>query len=63
MKLQQITMSIVEMKKGRYGLKQATRHVYNDLVLHLQKHGYYSDKICQNIWSHKMRIFFLSVQR
>ena len=50
-------------QKGMYDLKQAARLVYNDLVLHLQEHGYFPDKICQNIWSHKMRIFFLSVQR
>ena len=36
-----------------YGLKQAARLAYDDLVLHLSKFGYYPDKNCQNIWSHK----------
>ena len=38
-----------------YGLKQAARLAYDNLVLHLGKYGYYPDKICQNIWSHKTR--------
>ena len=38
-----------------YGLKQAARLAYDDLVKHLSKYGYYPDKICQNIWSHKTR--------
>ena len=43
------------IKKGMYGLKQAARLAYDDLVKHLSKYGYYPDKICQNIWSHKTR--------
>ena len=38
-----------------YGLKQAARLAYDDLVQHLGKYGYSPDKICQNIWSHKSR--------
>ena len=44
-----------KIKKGMYGLKQAARLAYDDLVLHLKNYGYYPDKICQNIWSHKTR--------
>ena len=43
------------IKKGMYGLKQAACLAYDDLVLHLNKHGYFPDKVCQNIWLHKTR--------
>ena len=36
-----------------YGLKQAARLAYDDLVVHLGKNGYSPDKICPNIWTHK----------
>ena len=38
---------------GIYGLKQAERLTYDDLVNHLATYGYIPDKICKNIWSHK----------
>lgn len=43
------------IKKGMYGLKQAARLTYDDLVAHLSLYGYAPDKICPNIWSHKKR--------
>ena len=41
------------IKRGMYGLKQATRLAYDSLKEHLGRHGYYPDKIATNIWSHK----------
>ena len=38
-----------------YGLKQAARPAYNDLVQILIKNGYSPDKYCPNIWKHETR--------
>ena len=38
-----------------YGLKQATRLAYDNLVTNLKKDGYFPDKHCPNIWSHESR--------
>ena len=41
------------MKKGMYGLKQATILVYNHLKEHLAPHGYYSIPNTVRMWKHK----------
>ena len=38
-----------------YGLKQAARLAYDELVANLAKHGYKPDPISPNIWSHTDR--------
>ena len=38
-----------------YGLKQATRLAYDNLVTNLKKDEYFPDKYCPNIWSHESR--------
>ena len=38
-----------------YGLKQAARLAYDNLVTNLKKDGYFPDKYCPNIWSHESR--------
>ena len=42
-----------KIKRGMYGLKQAARLTYDNLVTHLKKDGYFLDKYCPNIWSHE----------
>jgi len=44
-----------KIKKGMYGLKQATRLAYDDLVTHFSKYGYSPDPITKNMWSHNER--------
>ena len=44
-----------KIKKGMYGLKQATRLAYDALVANLKKNGYSPDKYCPNIWVHETR--------
>ena len=38
-----------KIKRGMYGLKQAARLTYDNLVTHLKKDGYFLDKYCPNI--------------
>ena len=38
-----------KIKRGMYGLKQAARLAYDNLVTHLKKDGYFLDKYCPNI--------------
>ena len=38
-----------------YGLKQAARLAYNNLVTNLKQEGYFPDKYCPNLWSHESR--------
>ena len=38
-----------------YGLKQAARLAYDDLVLHLKQYGYSPDPITKIIWKHDQR--------
>ena len=44
-----------QIKKGMYGLKQAARLAYEQLVQNLKRHGYSPDPIATNIWSHTHR--------
>ena len=44
-----------KIKRGMYGLKQAARLAYDNLVTNLKKDGYFLDKYCFNIWSHESR--------
>ena len=44
-----------KIKRGMYGLKQAARLAYDNLVTNLKKDGYFPDKYCPNIWSHESR--------
>ena len=41
-----------KIKRKIYGLKQAARLAYDNLVTNLKKDGYFPDKYCPNIWSH-----------
>ena len=43
------------IKRGMYGLKQAARLAYDELVQHLKKFGYEPDKYATNLWSHTTR--------
>jgi hypothetical protein len=45
----------MEIRKGMYGLKQAGRIAYNELVTHLAKYGYVPSKTTQGLWHHKTR--------
>ena len=42
-----------KIKRGMYGLKQATRLAYDKLLQNLKKHGYLPDKYSPNIWVHE----------
>ena len=44
-----------KIKRGMYGLTQAARLAYDNLVTNLKKDGYFLDKYCSNIWSHESR--------
>ena len=44
-----------KIQKGMYGLKQAARLAYEQLINNLQKHGYSPSKFSPNIWSHTTR--------
>ena len=44
-----------KVKRDMYGLKQVARLAYDSLKLHIQKHGYFPDKLAPNIWAHKTR--------
>ena len=43
------------LKKGMYGLKQATRLAHDKLVQHLKPYGYKPDPLRPNLWTHKTR--------
>ena len=43
----------IKIKKGMYGLKQATILAYLQLVKFLAKYGYFPEKHCVGLWSHK----------
>ena len=45
----------IKIKKGMYGLKQASILAYEHLVRLLAPHGYYPEPHCVGIWSHKTR--------
>ena len=44
-----------KIKCGVYGLKQAACLAYDSQKKHLQRHGYFPDKLAHNIWSHTTR--------
>ena len=44
-----------KIKGGIYGLKQAARLAYDNLVTNLKKDGYFPDKYYPDIWSHESR--------
>ena len=44
-----------KIQKGMYGLKQAARLAYEQLIGNLRKHGYSPSKFAPNIWSHITR--------
>jgi hypothetical protein len=41
-----------EVRKGMYGLKQAARLGFDNLVKHLAPHGYYPIRASPGLWSH-----------
>ena len=43
------------IQKGMYGLKQAARLAYEQLVTNLNKHGYSPSPMSPNIWTHTTR--------
>lgn len=45
----------IKIQKGMYRLKQAALLAYLQLVTFLKSHGYYPEKHCMRIWSHKTR--------
>ena len=48
----------IKIKRGMYGLKQATRFAYDGLKTHLAKYGYYPDKHATNIWYHETLTYY-----
>jgi hypothetical protein len=52
-----------EVRKGMYGLKQAARLAFNNLVKLLAPHGYYPIRASPGLWRHKTRptVFTLCV--
>ena len=43
----------VDIKKGMYGLKQASVIAYKKLVKHIYGHGYYNIPFTTGLWSHR----------
>ena len=52
-----------EVRKGMYGLKQAARLAYDNLVNNLEPDGYYPVRACPGLWKHTSRptVFSLCV--
>jgi len=52
-----------EVRKGMYGLKQAARLAYDNLVTNLEPDGYYPVRECPGLWKHTSRptVFALCV--
>jgi hypothetical protein len=44
-----------EVRKGMYGLKQAARLAFDNLVKKLAPHGYYPIRASPGLWRHKTR--------
>ena len=42
--------------KGVYGIKQASIIAYNQLIYHMEPHGYYPAPFTTGLWSHETRI-------
>ena len=45
----------IKIIKGMYGLKQAARIAYNQLISHLEPHSYYPVPFTTGHWAHKTR--------
>ena len=45
----------IKITKGVYGLKQATIIAYNQLISHMEPHGYYPVPFTTGLWAHKTR--------
>ena len=45
----------IKIIKGMYGLKQASRIAYNQLISHMDPHGYYPVPFTTVLWAHKTR--------
>ena len=46
----------INVFRGMYGLKQAVIIAYNQLISHMDPHGYYPAPFKTKIWAHKTRI-------
>ena len=51
----------IKIIKGMYGLKQADRIAYNQLVFYMEPHGYYPVPFTTGFWAHKPRNKFAYV--
>ena len=45
----------IKIVKGIYGLKQADIKAYNQLISHMDPHGYYPVPFTTGLWAHKTR--------
>ena len=45
----------IKVIKGIYGLKQEAIIAYNQLISHMEPHGYYPVSFTTGIWAHKIR--------
>ena len=45
----------IKIIKGMYGIKQAAIIAYNQLISHMDPHGYYPVPFTTVLWSHKTR--------
>jgi len=52
-----------EVRKGMYGLRQAARLAFDNLVINLEPDGYYPVRECPGLWKHTIRptVFSLCV--
>ena len=45
----------IKIIKGMYGLKQAAIIAYNQMIFHMEPHGYYPVPFTTGLWAHKTR--------
>ena len=50
----------IKIIKVMYGIKQAAIIAYNQLISHMEPHGYYPVPFTTGLWSHKTRNYFCS---
>ena len=52
----------IKIMKGMYGLKKAAIISYNQIISHMEPHGYYIVPFTTGLWAHKTRnVFFAYV--
>ena len=51
----------IKIIKGIYGINQASIIAYNQLISHMEPHGYYPVPFKTGLWEHKTRFIFAYV--